>query len=76
MTPFKNREILERLAALDGRLQRIEARIEELAATAATRAEVDDAREQADTLARHGLRAIELLDAARRELARRADGGP
>jgi hypothetical protein len=70
----KDREILDRLTALDARLARLEARLDELADAGKLRAELQAARERIDQLAQNGLHVVELLDQARAELRRREGG--
>lgn len=68
-------EILDRLSALDARLQRIETRLDQLAEVEHLRADLQAAKEQIHRLAQNGLHVVERLDAARRELRQRNQGG-
>ena len=72
----KHDEIMTRLAAIEERLSRIEAGLENLSDAARLREQLEVKREELDALARQSLHVVELLDAARREIAERGrDGG-
>lgn len=69
MALFNNREVLERLAAMEARLAAIESKLGALDHTEELRAELRRKDEEIDALARQGMHVVDLLDTARRELA-------
>ena len=74
MAMFKNRELLERLAAMEARLAAIESKLAELESSEALRAELRRKDEEIDALARQGMHVVDLLDTARREIAQLKGG--
>ena len=67
---FKQRDILDKLMALEQRLASIEAALAGLQDAESLRAALDRKQQQLDALAQQGLQVVQLLEEARRELAR------
>lgn len=71
---FRDAEILRRLSVLDERLARLEAMVADLGTAEELRRELEQKRDELDSLSRHGLHVLELLDEARQEIARLRSG--
>jgi len=71
---FADKQILERLAALEQQLTRIESAVASLRHADDLRAELDAKKEQMDELSQQSLHIVELLAQARRELAAATKG--
>lgn len=61
-------EILDRIGALEQRLERIESTLSAMAGNLQLRDELRTAHERADALARQGLHVVDLLARARKEI--------
>ena len=63
-----DRELQDRLAALEGRLTRIEAKLDALADADTLRAELAKKDRELDALGKQGLHVVDMLDHARRQI--------
>ncbi|MEM7201782.1 MAG: hypothetical protein AAF628_16060 [Planctomycetota bacterium] len=66
---FRQQELLDRLVAIEQRLDRIESAVADAHDSSGLHAELRAKDERIDALAEQGLHALELLAQARRELA-------